>query len=370
MTDRRRRVVQICHDYLGPFSTVTRHYAGAFADCDVTTIFLRGGESAELEHSIYGDVVFLGLDEGSLRGLKLQAAARVREVIGDQPIDLMVTHRYKPLYIAMQLDRQLHVPLILGVMHEYGFLGRFTRSLYSRFWRPNVHLAGVSQPIVDAVSRSHGHLAGRVHYVPNAFEAESLLDPVTARHKLVIPLGSYCFGTIGRLVTKKNHELLLKAFARLEGEPVLAIIGDGELRQSLEGLSRQLKIADRVRFCGHHEKARTLIKAFDAFVLSSDNREAFGMVLLEAMSASVPVVTTDAPGPASVVGDAALLFKSGNVESLTRQLEKIRAMSRANEAALTQRAIQRLGGNFSVQVMVRQLRELEPVAEALPLEMP
>ena len=356
-------VVQICHDYQGPFHTVARQYAGAFSDCHVTTIFLRGLPSPDIENDIFGDVVFLNLDAASLRGLKMGATARVRDAIGNLSPDLVIGQRYKPLYVAMQLD--MDIPLVLGVMHEYGFLGRMTRSLYSRFWKPNVHLVGVSQPVVDDVLNRHQHLAGRVHYVPHGFEAETLVDPVTARHQLVIPLGSYCFGTIGRLVEKKNQELLLRAFARLDGEPVLALVGDGELRQNLEALSRQLKIADRVRFCGHHENARTLVKAFDAFVLSSDQREAFGMVLLEAMSASVPVVTTDAPGPASVVGDAALLFSSGNVDSLARQLEKMRSMNRDDEEAMTRRAIQRLGSNFSLQAMVSRLRGLAPVAEIL-----
>ncbi|MDA0977351.1 MAG: glycosyltransferase [Proteobacteria bacterium] len=367
MLERKPRVLQICHDYQGPFRSIARHYAGCFSDCEVSTLFLRGGQSAELAESLHGEVEFLMLAEGELGGLKLGVARQIREMIGDQVPDIIIAHRYKPFFIAQLLNRELEIPLVLGVMHEYGFLGRLGRSLLSRFWKPNVHLIGVSQPIVDDILSRHRYLQGRVHLVHNALEADELADSVTARHQLGIPLGDYCYGAIGRLVSKKNHELLLRGFARVEGEPFLAIVGDGELRARLEALSRELRIADRVRFCGYQENAHTLMKAFDAFVLPSDHREAFGMVLLEAMAASVPVVTSDAPGPRSVVADTGLLFTSGDADDLAAKLTAVRTMTRAETDAMTTRALNRLGREFAISVMVRRLRELEPVAARAPL---
>ncbi|MDZ7686635.1 MAG: glycosyltransferase [Gammaproteobacteria bacterium] len=63
--------------------------------------------------------------------------------------------------------------------------------------------------------------------------------------------------------------------------------------------------------------AYRLLKAFDAFVLSSGPLEAFGVVLLEAMLARLPIVSSTAPGPVEVVGDSALTFAVGDDGALT-----------------------------------------------------
>jgi glycosyltransferase involved in cell wall biosynthesis len=363
------RVLQICHDYKGPFRSVARQYAGCFADCDVTTLFLRGPRSQAIESSILGDVQFLHLDAGALRGLKIEPVRLVKSIVESDPPDLVIAHRYKPFYIAQILNYQLDIGAVIGVMHEYGFLKRFGRSLMSRFWKDNVHLIGVSRPVCDEVRHTRPRLANRIHLVQHCIEAPTLVDPVTARHELGIPLGRYCIGTIGRLVSKKNHRLLLEGFARLDTDALLAIVGEGEMQASLEQLAKQLKISDRVIFCGHHDDARRYMKAFDAFVLSSNHHEAFAMVLLEAMAASVPVVTTDAPGPASVVGDSALLFVSDDASDLARQLTVLMEMSRADIEQMTERALRRLGEEYSVMKMMERIRNLEPVIANAPLSL-
>ena len=71
---QKARILQICHDYKGPFRTVARQYAGSFPDCEFKTVFLRGPRSSKLAASISGDVEFLNLPSGSLRGLKLERA--------------------------------------------------------------------------------------------------------------------------------------------------------------------------------------------------------------------------------------------------------------------------------------------------------
>jgi glycosyltransferase involved in cell wall biosynthesis len=361
------KVLQICHDYKGPFRSIARQYAGCFSDCDVTTIFLRGPRSVTLEESINGDVEFLSLEPGALRGFKLKPARQVRELINDFPPDVIIAHRYKPFYIALLLNFQLQIGSVVGVMHEYGFLKRAMRSMLSRFWPDNVHLIGVSEPLRQDILADRSHLEGRVHLVHHAIEAPTLHDSVSARYELGVPLGVYCYGVIARLVSKKNHKLLITAFASLNDNSVLAVVGEGELMESLKDQAKKLGVGDRVIFSGAKEEARELMKAFDCFVLPSSAQEAFGLVLLEAMAASIPIVCTDARGPASVVADNALLFKCDDSASLAEQLRAIQALSRPELDRLTQGALQRLGAEFSIAVMVQRLRGLPVIAEHAPV---
>ena len=365
--ERKPRVLQICHDFKGPFATVARQYAGSFGDCDVRTVFLRGAESPQIVSAVPGEVEFLMLEKGALRGLKFGIVAQLEALIGNDVPDIVIAHRYKPFYLSMLLNRKMDIGLVLGVMHEFGFLKRKTRSVFSRFWKDNVSLLGVSHPVCDEVRTSHPHLADRIHRVPHAIEAGTLLDSVSARHQLGIPLGAYCYGTIGRLVPKKNHALLIDAFAKLGDNSVLALVGDGELREQLREQAARLRIADRVIFAGSREDAKKYMKAFDSFVLPSTREEAFGMVLLEAMAASTPVLCSDAPGPASVVTDAGIMFRCGDVADLAEKLKKMQTLSKQEQSELSTKAHERLGAEFSVAAMLQNLRTLPQVEKVAPV---
>lgn len=364
---QKPRILQICHDYKGPFRSVARQYAGCFSDCDVTTIFLRGPMSVSLAQGIHGDVEFLTLPPGDLRGLKLSVARQIKEMVSDSPPNLIIGHRYKPFYIAQLLNYQMEIGAVMGVMHEYGFLERWTRSVFSRYWKDNVHLIGVSHPLCADLQATHPHLNGRIQVLQHAIEAPTLLDPVTARHELGIPLGRFCFGVIGRLVRKKNHALLIEALARLDDDSLLAIVGDGPLNEKLRQQAKRLGVSDRVVFCGAHDDARRLMKAFDAFVLSSTEEEAFGIVLLEAMAASIPVICSDAPGPLSVVGDTALVFKTGSLTDLSAKMAELRDMSREDASRMSEAALKRLGEEFSVSSMVQKFRSIPVVEQHAPI---
>jgi len=99
--------------------------------------------------------------------------------------------------------------------------------------------------------------------------------------------------SVGRLVYYKGFEYLISAMSKVDGK--LLIIGDGPLRQSLEQLANRLNLRDRVVFAGEiqNEKVVPYYHAAQLFALASVARsEAFGIVQIEAMAASLPVVNT------------------------------------------------------------------------------
>jgi glycosyltransferase involved in cell wall biosynthesis len=133
--------------------------------------------------------------------------------------------------------------------------------------------------------------------------------------------------TAGRLTTVKDHSTLLRAFARLAAErPArLAIFGEGPLLAPLKAEAEALGIAGRVLFPGYVNDLDACYRAADLFVLSSTS-EGFGNVLVEAMAAGVPVVSTDAPyGPREILDGGRLgpLVPVGDAPALAEAMARV-----------------------------------------------
>jgi glycosyltransferase involved in cell wall biosynthesis len=133
------------------------------------------------------------------------------------------------------------------------------------------------------------------------------------------PSDSFRVGFVGRLDPVKRIDVLLAAMKRLPTNFTLDIFGDGVEREKLEALA-----GPRVVFHGRIDRPQTALSAIDLLVLPSE-AEGFGLVLIEAMAAGVPVVASDAPGIRDVVTHErdGLLVPVGDAEALSRAIERI-----------------------------------------------
>ncbi|MDO8989434.1 MAG: glycosyltransferase [Sideroxyarcus sp.] len=145
----------------------------------------------------------------------------------------------------------------------------------------------------------------------------------------------YRLGTLGRLVEKKGIDVLIRALSVLKDRPYrieLSIAGDGPLREELESLSRELGVADRVKFEGSmtHGAVAEWMRGLDAVVLAckkdaNGDMDGIPVVLMEAMSQSVPVISTKISGiPELIIHDrTGLLAKPGDHQDLARQIDRL-----------------------------------------------
>jgi len=118
--------------------------------------------------------------------------------------------------------------------------------------------------------------------------------------------GEIIIGIVGRLFNEhKRHTDLLEAFRMLcnqRDDLRLLIVGDGPDRKMLEALTARLGIAECVIFTGYQADTRPFYTVMDIFALSSAF-EAFGLVLVEAMYAKLPIVATRVGGIPTVVAE-------------------------------------------------------------------
>jgi glycosyltransferase involved in cell wall biosynthesis len=201
--------------------------------------------------------------------------------------------------------------------------------------------------------------AERVEVIFNAAELSPPRPGARAelRRELGLEPEGEVIGTLGRLEPQKGVEHLLRAMVRvLDARPAarLVIVGDGPLRAELEALAARLGIARAVRFAGWRTDVPEVLSALDLFCLAS-LWESFGIVLAEAMLASLPIVATRVDGIPEVVcdGETGFLVAPGSDAELAERILALLAdapLRRALGEAGRARALER----FSVRRMVAE----------------
>jgi glycosyltransferase involved in cell wall biosynthesis len=357
-------VLQFCHGYDGPFLDCARQYAALFVGTPykVCTVYLTGKPSAAIEQGSASDeVLFLDYSSRDVRGLKLKAIRDLKCIAASRDFKFCIAHRFKPIYVAL-LGSDLPV---IGVHHAFGDYKRRTRQLFANLFRKRLALLGVSNAVRDDMRACLPNWpTERIETLYNridiaAVQAEQV-SREAAREHLGLPPDAWVVGNVGRLHPDKDQATLIKGFAQarpqLPARSLLAIMGSGKLEESLKSLASELGVSDSVRFLGQVVNGRNYFKAFDVFALTSDH-EPFGMVLLEAMAAGVPVICSDCGGGREVVVDSGRLFPLGAAAALAQALIE-QAQTTDNLAMLQQRMVQRLQAEFSDQAVIQRFRAL------------
>lgn len=183
------------------------------------------------------------------------------------------------------------------------------------------------------------------------------IEKERARALFGLPTDGLVLVTSGRLAPGKNQSLLIRSLQLLP-RAHLALAGAGPDRENLEELTATLQLRDRVHFIG--ELSSTDLEAFlqagDIFVFASTD-ETFGMSVVEASSAGLPVVTTDLPVFRELLTDdegrrSALLFHPGDCRSLAQKITAV-----LNDPGLAEElrsAGRSVGKRYSVERMVGQ----------------
>jgi glycosyltransferase involved in cell wall biosynthesis len=282
-----------------------------------------------------------------LRGLL--AAVRA-----DRP-ELLHTHLVHADVYGTLAGGLARVPLVSTRHNDDRYLLGPFRYVDRLFARRARRLVAISEAVRSFLERA-GHDPRKlltIHYgLDRLPDAPSEMAPREAG----VPDGAPLVLAIGRLTAQKDHPTLLRAFAHVRRDhpdAVLAILGIGPLEQETTGLAADLGLADAVLFPGRLEIRDWLARA-DVFVHTS-RWEGFGLVLLEAMLAGLPVVATRVSAVPEVVadGETGLLAEPGDDAAVAAALSALLAdPSRAR--ALGAAGLERARTVFSVERMAER----------------
>ena len=189
-----------------------------------------------------------------------------------------------------------------------GLKGRIARAVHCLVNRRLAAQIAVSQAVADAARSRREVQNFRTVVIPNGILIPGPVSPETVqarRTEISLPPSAPLLATAARLAPEKGITYLLQAVAALPPSnflPQLAVIGEGDLRDTLQAEAATLGIASRVHFLGFRTDVLEWVAASDVFVLPS-LAEPFGIALVEAMALGKPAVATRAGGPCEIVDD-------------------------------------------------------------------
>jgi glycosyltransferase involved in cell wall biosynthesis len=280
-------------------------------------------------------------------GRNLSALARVAPTLSQVPKDFWDLRRYvkaNRIRIIHSTDRPRNAVYAVA-------LGKLTgaksivhvhvkwSNAYSRAAQWGVRKAdavfSISQYVTGTVV-GMGRPAKDVHTVLNAIDPgrwDPATDGSSFRQELGIPLDVPLLASVSRLFSWKGQKELLQAFALSRKEHPslrLVIVGEdasghsGTYSKELKELAAQLNVSDAVTFTGARKDVPRVMAACDIFTLPSFE-EPFGLVFLEAMAMTRPVIAIDNGGTPEVVenGRSGLLSPPWDISTLAANISRL-----------------------------------------------
>ncbi len=295
---------------------------------------------------------------------------RLFRLLGRSRYDVVHTHLIGANVLAAPLAAFYRVPVRFTHDQTHddvryrSFVHRWLDNLANRL---NHHIIAVSSSIRTFLCREEGVLPDKISVIYNSVDL-SRFSPRNdesarkeSRRRWGLPVEALIVGGVGRLHYQKNFPLFLQVAAEVCAQlpqVIFAIAGEGPERAALEGLSRQLGIADRVRFLGFVKEMPELYQGLDLLLLTS-HFEGTPLTVLEAMAMGVPVVASQVDGVAEVLEGSrdGILVPPGRRDLFVQEVCRVlqdqdlrQRLSRAGQEKARQ--------HFSAEAMVRQVEAL------------
>jgi len=352
----RLRIGIVCYSHFGGSGVVATELGLALArrGCEVHFIAhrlpfrLRNFESNVFFHEAM-PVDYPVFDQAPAN---LALTTKIVEVVEHYHLDLIHVHYAMPFAASAYLARQLLLPKHIGVvttLHGTDITVVGVEPAYFRVTQFSIQnsdrVTAVSRFLKDRAEETFG-ITRPIEVIYN-FVDPQVFAPRRRSGLRLAPPESRILMHVSNFRPVKNIPQVIQIFAEVRKRvpSKLVMVGDGPEKAGAEQLARELRVERDVLFLGNQDCMEELLPLADVFLLPSSS-ESFGLVALEAMSAEVPVVASNAGGLPEVIdhGVTGYLHDSGHtagfVSSVLRLLENPklrRQMGRAGRRVARER---------------------------------
>lgn len=198
------------------------------------------------------------------------------------------------------------------------FLARYTQSLVT-INHEDYERAKAKLPAKE-VSYIHG-IGIDLERFAHAKTEDDEREKVELRASLGLEADDKMLLSVGELIPRKNQEPMIRAFAKMNNPKLhYFVCGIGPLRESLEGLVKELHMENNIHFLGFRNDINALCRACDLYVFPS-LQEGLPVALLEAVASSTPTICSDIRGNNDLVLQSECRFDPKNVDSIVSTIE-------------------------------------------------
>ena len=245
-------------------------------------------------------------------------------------IDILHTHEVRTNFVGLIAARLTGIKVVASIHGWVMNTVPFSWKLYQHFDRRVIrrfdHIIVGSKFLRNEIIKM-GLSSQKVTTIHNAIDTTSLdLSASSLNFKKKYNLNSTdtLIGTVGRISREKGHKYLLEAAKIvIQDHPDVKflIVGEGKIRIELERYAKTLGIFENVIFTGYYENLSEVLAAIDLFVIPSLT-ESLPLVVLEAMAAGKPVISTNVGGIPEIIihGETGLLVRPQNGMELANSI--------------------------------------------------
>ena len=289
-----------------------------------------------------------------------RAVRQIEEYIQEDAVDLVHTHGYKADLYGYLAAWRCHKPVVATCHNWVG--GTAALGIYNHLDRMALKKFNALAAVSDTVAHrllAFGVPAEKIKTIANGIDAK------TFERAQPLPLlkdeGSTVVGVVARLDLQKGFEYLLRAASELcKTFPDLKIVlvGEGPDRDAIEKMILQYGLQSNVILAGQQSNMPGIYAAMDIFVLPSLN-EGLPMTVLEAMTASKPVIATRVGAIPSVIkdGENGLLVAPKDSEGLRNAIASLLA-DPERRLRLGEQAHAWVSRNYTAETMALKYREM------------
>ncbi|MCX7592014.1 MAG: glycosyltransferase [Kiritimatiellae bacterium] len=337
ISGRSRLIHELCLALQGPeftFMIVCLTGQGTYVQKDVPLVYLAKRE-----------------------GFDVRAARRLAGLIREHEISLVHCHGGAALpYAALACGLSGRRPLLHTVHRSDGDPVASNPIKAKMVLAPVDLVVGVSEAASAAFCNANDFPTNRTMTIYNGIDPTRFSPGLGGTCDGYKPVGRPVIGTVANLSYDKDHGILIRAFAEiLSSYPAarLVIVGDGPWASHARALVAELGVGAHVDFLGFRGDVPALLRTFDVFAYPTTT-EGFGLALVEAMAAGVPVVASNVGGVPEVVtnGVTGLLVEFGDVEAFRAEIVRL-----LNDRALCRRLVAAAEKAVSSRFTVRRMAD-------------
>lgn len=270
-------------------------------DIDRTNRYIKKLKS---ENIVLHNILFA---RNPLNFANIKAYKKLRKIVDSERFDLIHCHTPAAAMITRFAARHARSSgsIVMYTCHGFHFHNASPRKNWILYYPVEKFLSRYCDYIVtinkEDFKRAKTFHCKNVRYIPGVgVDIEKIqtlnVDKAAKRKELNIPKNAILILSVGELIERKNHEVIIRALGKLKNRNIYyAIAGKGPLKEYLENLSDKMQIRNNVVFLGFRTDIYELYHIADISAFPS-KIEGLGLAGIEAMAAGVPLVSSNVHG--------------------------------------------------------------------------